>query len=519
MERYPNPVINSDFPDPDIIRVGKTYYMASTTMYFMPGGDILRSYDLLHWEFVGHVFEKLEDTPAHRLEDGQQIYGQGMWAPSLRFHKGTFYLTFSCNDTRKSLLFQAENPAGPWRRMEMGGFFYDASLLFDDDGRVYIVHGNTALHITELETNTWGPKPGGLDQIIITDRPDQRLGYEGSHLYKHNGRYYLFACHMAAGSKFLKTEDCFLADSLEGPFRKKTVLDDNMGYRDFGVAQGGMVDTPEGNWYAFMFQDRGPLGRAPVIMPMEFDAEGFPVLGSRGYVPETVFPTRTDCDHVCTPLNGSDDFRYEPDTEGKIQLATFWQFSHNPDPEGWSVTDRPGFLRLTARCTSPNLILARNTLTQRCTGPNCAAWVTVDGTGLGEGDYAGLCAYQGCYGAIALTMRGGKYYLVMMGRPADRDSIQGDFDYARPPLICDALPLKEPAATLRVDADFSQQPDKACFSYRGEDGQWRPIRIWQRLYFKLDLFTGCRFGLFCYSTLQPGGTAYFSNFHYEGPRP
>ena len=287
-DQYTNPVINSDFPDPDIIRVGDTYYMASTTMYFMPGGDILRSSDLVHWEFVCHAFGRLEENSAHCLEDGQQIYGQGMWAPSLRWHDGTFYLTFSCNDTHTSLLFQAENPAGPWRRQEMGGFFYDASLFFDDDGRVYIVHGNTQLRVTELETDTWGPKPGGLDRIIVTDCPGQTLGYEGSHLYKKDGRYYLFTCHMPRGSKFLKTEDCFLADSLPGPWRGKNILDGNMGYRDFGVAQGGMVDTPEGDWYAFMFQDRGPLGRAPVIMPMTFDAEGFPILGDHGRVPKLV---------------------------------------------------------------------------------------------------------------------------------------------------------------------------------------------------------------------------------------
>jgi len=138
MEYYKNPVINSDFPDPDVIRVGDTYYMASTTMYLMPGGDILRSRDLVHWEFVGHAFSQLEDNPAHCLEDGREIYGLGMWAPSLRYHKGTFYLTFSCNDTHKSLLFLANDPAGPWQRIEMGGFFYDSSLFFDDDDRVYI---------------------------------------------------------------------------------------------------------------------------------------------------------------------------------------------------------------------------------------------------------------------------------------------------------------------------------------------------------------------------------------------
>lgn len=517
MEQYFNPVINSDFPDPDIIRVGDTYYMASTTMYLMPGGDILRSYDLVHWEFVGHVFDWLEDNPAHCLENGRQIYGLGMWAPSLRYHKGTFYLTFACNDTHKSLLFLADDPAGPWRRVEMGGFFYDSSLFFDDDGRVYIVHGNTTLRITELETETWGVKSGGLDRVVVQDKPGQRLGYEGSHLYKHNQKYYLFTCHMPDGSRYLKTEDCFLADSLEGPFRGKNILDDNMCYRNYGVAQGGMVDTPEGDWYAFMFHDRGPLGRAPVIMPMSFDSEGFPVLGDHGRVPQTVHPTRMDMSDSYASLNGSDDFRYVPDANGRVRLAPFWQFSHNPDPEGWSVTARPGAFRLTTKRTSPNLILARNTLTQRCVGPKCAAWVTLDGTGLQDGDYAGICAYQSCYGAIALTRRDGVYYLVMMGRPADNETTDGDGDFERLPVEYEAVPAPDPVVTLRADADFSHEPDTACFSYRAPDGAWKPLGVPQRLYYKLDLFIGYRFGLFCYSTLQPGGAADFSYFRYQGP--
>ena len=515
MQQYPNPVINADFPDPDIIRVGDTYYMASTTMYFMPGGDILRSKDLVHWEFVCHAFDRLEENSAHCLEDGQQIYGLGMWAPSLRWHDGTFYLTFSCNDTHASLLFQAENPAGPWRRLEMGGFFYDASLFFDDDGRVYIVHGNTELCVTELDKDTWGPKPGGLDRVIVTDQPGQQLGYEGSHLYRRGRRYYLFTCHMPRDSKFLKTEDCFLADSLSGPWRGKNILDDNMGYRDSGVAQGGMVDTPEGDWYAFMFQDRGPLGRAPVIMPLTFDGEGFPVPGENGRVSEMVSPAGDPAS--CRFLYGSDTFQYTPAADGKIQLAPFWQFSHNPDPAGWSVTARPGAFRLTTRRTSPNLILARNTLTQRCVGPQSAAWVTLDGSGLGEGDYAGICAYQGCYGAIALTRRDGAYRLVMLGRPADNSRIDGDFDFGRPPVEYAQVPAAGPVAALRVNVDFSCEPDTAEFFYLVKEGVGQSLGIQQQLHFKLDLFTGCRFGLFCYATVQPGGYADFLDFHFQGP--
>lgn len=511
-----NPVINSDFPDPDIIRVGDTYYMASTTMYFMPGGDILRSWDLVNWEFVGHVFTELEDSPAHRLENGKQIYGRGMWAPSLRWHEGVFYLTFSCNDTHKSLLFRASDPAGPWLRTEMGGFFHDASLFFDDDGRVYIVYGNTTLRLTELDSGTWGPKAGGVDRVVAVDEPGQHLGYEGSHLYKHRQKYYLFSCHMPAQGTDLKTEVCFLASSLTGEFTGRTVLDDHMGYRRLGVAQGGMVDTPDGDWYAFMFQDRGALGRAPVIMPMSFDEEGWPVLGIHGRVPQFISPAGQGSGRPLAPLNGSDGFLYVPDKDGRVSLAPFWQFSHNPDNALWSVTERPGALRLTTGCISPNLILARNTLTQRCVGPKSAAWVTLDGTGLQEGDYAGICALQGCYGAIALTKRNGAYRLIMMGRPADNQTIFGDFDYERLPVeyACAASP--GPVATLRCDVDFSREPDAASFAFL-DGNAWQALGICQPLRFKMDLFTGCRFGIFFYSTLQSGGTADFMEFHFEGP--
>ena len=122
------------------------------------------------------------------------------------------------------------------------------------------------LGLTEMEVDLSGPKAGGLDRVLVQDLPNQDLGYEGSHLQRHDGRYYLFTCHFARGHR--KTEDCFIADSLDGEFRGRCILDDDLGYHDQGVAQGGMVDTPDGQWYAFMFQDRGALGRTPVLMPM-----------------------------------------------------------------------------------------------------------------------------------------------------------------------------------------------------------------------------------------------------------
>ena len=184
-----NPILKLDYPDIDVIRVDDTYYMISTTMYFMPGGVILRSYDLVHWEIASYVFDAHEDTPAAHLMDGQNIYGQGMWAASLRYHNGIFYVCFVANDTKKTYLYQAKNIEGPWTKQYIEGFYHDCSLLFDDDSRVYIVYGNTDIYLTELKEDLTGPKEGGLSRLLVSDnRSKVGLGYEGSHIYKINGR-------------------------------------------------------------------------------------------------------------------------------------------------------------------------------------------------------------------------------------------------------------------------------------------------------------------------------------------
>ena len=183
-----NPILGTDYPDIDAIRVGDTYYMISTTMHFMPGGVILRSYDLIHWEILTYVYDALDHTPAQCLIDNKCIYGQGMWAASLRHHKGKFYVCFVANDTHKTYLYQSENIEGPWKKSNVEGFYHDCSLLFDDDDRVYIVYGNKDIYLTELKDDLSGPKPDGLHRLLITDTENVKLGYEGAHIYKINGK-------------------------------------------------------------------------------------------------------------------------------------------------------------------------------------------------------------------------------------------------------------------------------------------------------------------------------------------
>ncbi|MGC9973295.1 MAG: family 43 glycosylhydrolase, partial [Bryobacteraceae bacterium] len=135
---YSNPLFFDEFSDPDMIRVGADFYLTGTTMHSMPGLPILRSRDLVNWTFVSYALDRLDLGPAYRLENGQNIYGQGIWAPCFRFHTGTFYI-FSNVNRATTQLFRATNPAGPWTRTPMKRSFHDLSVLFDDDGKVWVV--------------------------------------------------------------------------------------------------------------------------------------------------------------------------------------------------------------------------------------------------------------------------------------------------------------------------------------------------------------------------------------------
>lgn len=507
-----NPIIWADFPDPDVIRVDDTYYMISTTMHFMPGGVILRSYDLINWEVATYLYETLDNTPGQRLEGDECIYGQGMWAATIRYHKGKFYICFVANDTHKTYLYMSENIDGPWERQYIEGFYHDCSLLFDEDDRVYLVYGNTQIWLTELKADLTGPKPGGLHRLIVTEKENVRLGYEGAHLYKINNRYYVFFIHWLADGTIRRVEACFSSDSLEGEFTGGNVLNDDMGYHNSGIAQGGIVDTPDGKWYAMLFQDYGAVGRIPVLVPMHWDND-FPVMGINGIVPNLIEEKSTHPEHIYEPMVGSDDFNYELDETGKVHLKNIWQWNHNPNDELWSVTEKPGVFSIRSGKLSKNVVQAVNTLTQRMSGPVCESIVSVDGTSLKDGDYAGICALQGCYGFIALTKEAGQYYLVMIAKEENDKTLSGKKGDIEPGKEYARIPVESSKVTLKVNANFEDMIDEAEFYYQDKE-EWIKLGITHKLYFKLDHFVGCRVGLFMFSTKNIGGQVDFEHFEY-----
>ena len=190
--------------------------------------------------------------------------------------------------------------------------------MFDDDDRVYIASGNKYIRLQELDADLSGPKEGGIDRIVVKDEGHPGLGYEGTHFYKINGKYYLFFIH-SLRKEWKRVEACFVSDSLEGEFTGGDVLNDDMGYCNQGVAQGGIVDTPDGKWYAVLFQDRGAVGRIPVLVPIRWE-EDYPVFGVDGKVPADFETVSTRPGYEYLPLvQGDDDFKGGFSVDGEVR--------------------------------------------------------------------------------------------------------------------------------------------------------------------------------------------------------
>ena len=501
-------IIVSDFPDPDVIRVDDTYYMVSTTMHFMPGCVILRSYNLLDWEFCCYVYDQLEATSGQTLADNRGIYGKGMWAASLNYHEGKFYVSFVANDTHKTYLFTASEITGPWTRSEIKGFYHDMSLFWEDDGRVFVVHGNMNICLTELESDLSGPKKGGVDKVIIRDDPEKSiLGYEGSHLYKINGRYYNFMIHIPKGK--MRTQACFVADKLEGPWTGGDVLCSDLGNWNSGVAQGGIVQDKEGRWFGILFQDHGALGRIPVLVPVNFNTSA---------VPEPVFAVPELVEGppaaTITVLDNRPDYKYAPLWSNDFTNPA-WQWNHIPDKTCCSL--EAARYSIKTNKVVVNITQAVNTYTQCTLTEKCAGSVVLDADGINEGDFAGLAALEGEYGFIAVTKRGGKFYLVAAEHKTKNTPwAMGVFD-TDPPAIKAEIPLADPNVELKLVFDLTRAKQNVQLLYRENPGcgEYKQLSTPVQLRYTLDQFVGVRFALFCYSTIQAGGHAEFKNFNYS----
>ncbi|MBR0049033.1 MAG: glycoside hydrolase 43 family protein [Prevotella sp.] len=513
-----NPMLWADVPDPDIIRVGDTFYLVSTTMHLMPGAPVMRSKDLKNWETVGYIFDRLTDSPKYDLQEGT-AYGRGQWATSLKYHNGKFYALLAPNEQGAmgdTYIFTADKAEGPWKVLSRMRHFHDCSLFFDDDDRVYVVYGTGEM--MELKKDL-SDVIEGTHQHIFKREADERGLLEGSRMIKHNGKYYLLMIsHVYAPGKH-RREVCYRADDIHGPYEKQVILQSEFGGFSY-EAQGTIVDTEDGDWYGIIFQDRGGVGRVLTVMPCRW-IDGWPMLGDeQGKVPATVRPLKTgepEKHIVC-----ADDF-------SSSDLDLHWQWNHNPDNKAWSLTERPGFLRLKTNRVVPNLYLALNTLTQRMEGPSCSGSIVMDVSKMKDGDCAGLSAFNSDTGALTVKKAGKRILLEMSEQSvqlAERTKAVEKVDekIVESVELTKLLKPKSQKVYLRIDADFRPSDtghfggsDKANFFYSLDGEQWTKIGTsdyrlsfdWRRF------FMGQKFGIFNYATKKAGGYVDVDRFSYE----
>jgi beta-xylosidase len=385
---YRNPILFSDYSDPDVIRVGESYYLVASSFHFMPGIPVLESHDMVNWQIVAHVFPRLEIDPRYSMIGGAR-YAQGAWAPAIRFHAGRFYVYFPTPE-EGIFMSSASSPKGPWTTpvaVLPGAGYEDPCPLWDDDGKAYLVHGRVGAGPLVLhQMSPDGTKVLDEGKTIVNDSVALPT-LEGPKLYKRNGYYYIFAPYGGVGKG---SQAVLRSKNIYGPYESRTVLERGSTNVN-GPHQGGFVETPGGEGWFMHFSQRGGYGRILYLEPVHWKDDwpliGTPVKGGTAGEPVGLWskPHTGRSDPAERPQT-SDDFS---NTE---ELALQWEWNHNPNDSMWSLTERPGFLRLKASFAS-DLIHSRNTLTQQMQSESFDLTTQIDLSAMKDGQRAGLAMF------------------------------------------------------------------------------------------------------------------------------
>lgn len=478
----------------DVIKANGYYYMVSTTMFFCPGGPILRSKDLKNWEIVSYIFDKIEDNDIYELKNGKNAYGACQWATTLCYHRGTFYACFVCNDMKKTYIYYTDDiEKSFWKRYELNGIYHDSSFLFWEN-QPYLVYGNGDICIVKVKDDFSGVDEASDRLLFATDKDGIMLRCEGCRAYVRNGFIYLCFIEWPeqGNGNGRRREICYRGTSLDGEFERRIIFDDDMGYKNCGIAQGVLIDTDEKNCYSMLFQDHGAVGRIPYLLPMIWEND-WPVIGLDGKTPEELDIPMNEV--PTAPLVTSDSFNHFSD-----KMLLQFQWNHNPIKEGWSFTERPGYLRLKNMQLATSIMDARNTLTERTVTPKSVYTIEGDFSGLKDGDYAGLTAFMGRFGTIGVSKENGEFFITLKR-----------FDGAEKKIAASELAgFNAENVWFRIVFDF-ENDDKAYFYYSVDGSEFIQLGEALEMAFTLDVFVGYRIGVFSYGTKELGGMADFRN--------
>jgi len=486
---YRNPVLFADYSDPDVIRDGDHYYLVASTFHFVPGIPILDSTDLVHWTILGHVVSRLTMDPRYDLVGGDR-YGKGVWAPSIRKHHGLFYVYFP-TPTEGIFVSTAPGITGPWsapRAVIAQAGLEDPCPFWDDDGKAYLIHSKTGagpLILHRMSPDGRHVLDGG--RIVVQD-PVHLPTLEGPKLYKRNGYYYIFA---PFGGVEKGSQAVLRSRSIYGPYDFHVVLSQGSTSIN-GPHQGGYVETPGGEGWFIHFQSKGAHGRIVHLEPVKW-RDDWPIIGddpggqSTGQpVPSGPIPEHQVTLSVQHPQT-SDEF-------DRITLGPQWEWNHNPDDARWSLTARPGFLRLVpTRATG--LLAARNTLTQCMQDNSFRFTVRIDVSKIKNGIHTGIAMFEESASGLEIVQKGNERRL--------------DFFHLNDHM--DGPVLSQPLVQLRIHI----YGDQADYSYSLDDGStFRPLGSTTPIHF--SWWKGSRPALFAYTAdASDPGYVDFDWVHYE----
>lgn len=456
---YRNPILYADYSDPDAIRVGEDYFMIASSFCNSPAIPLLHSKDLVNWKVVNYV---LEHVPEFRYRN--PIHGCGVWAPSIRFHNGTFFVCFPMPD-EGIYMTTAKDPFGKWSEpvnIRPGAGWIDPCPFWDEDGRAYLVAGvaksrigyKSVLHMVEMQTDGMGLM--GQEVKIFDGNLNDQVTIEGPKLYKRNGWYYIFA---PAGGVKTGWQTVLRSKNIWGPYEYKVVMRQGNSPVN-GPHQGAWIDTITGEDWFIHFQDVYAAGRICHLQPMHWEND-WPVIGvnksGNDYGEPVMEYRKPDIGKSEEELADREKYPVcEPDATDKFEgdkLGLQWQWNANYDESWYSVEN--GALKLNAVAASPLRPVGdyRNLLLQKWPAPEFTCTAKMNFSGLKEGDMAGYVSLGMVYSSAAVALKDGNYVL---------EAIKGiqNFD-------CDTAYTDQQILQLRIikPGDFSDENKTIYFKY------------------------------------------------------
>jgi len=481
---YKNPIIHADYSDPDVVRVGKDFYLVSSSFTCAPGLPVLHSNDLVNWTIINHALPR--QVPESVFDSVQN--GKGVWAPSIRFHDGKYYIFYPDPDFGIYVI-TATDPAGEWSKpilVKGGRGLEDPCPLWDDDGKVYLVNawvGSRGASPNRLSLTTLSPDAAtALDagQDLILGKDFNVTGLEGPKFYKLNGYYYIFA---PVGGVGHGTQAVFRAKNIDCPYEYRSVL--AQGATDVnGPHQGGLVDTPSGEWWFIHFQDQGPYGRVDHLEPVTWK-DGWPQMGGNitadGLGQPVLVHKKPDVGQtypIAVPQT-SDDF-------ASPTLGLQWQWQANPDPAWYSLTANPGHLRLFSQPMAGNISSQAALLLQKFPAPVFMVTTKLEFSPAAINEKAGLIVLGTPFATIGLlnTPAGPAVseYVSAAPKPGSKSREESNVNF-----------LKSSAVYLRLAVN----PGALCqFSYSTNGTTFTPLGEPFTVAMLHNSWIGAKFGLF-----------------------